>query len=426
MTERELNRTLGVPMLVFYGTGMILGAGIYSIIGKAAAHTGETLWISFLLAAFVAFLTACSYAELSSMFPKAGAEYVYLNHAFPTQKWIGSTVGASMAFAGIATATTVGVAFSGYFAQFLDWPRIPVAVGMLMILGIVALVGVRISGWTNVVFTLIEMAGLILIVVLGLRSDQFGEAFTAIPHSGTLSGAALVVFSYFGFENIVNLAEEARKPEKALPRAIFLSLLISSVLYFGVSLGALALLSVDALAGSEAALMTAAQSVSEKWGRVLGAIALFSTANTALISMVGSSRVIYGMSKGGAVPMSWGHVSKSSRTPWVATLIVFTLAILMLPLGDVEVLAGISSFATMVAFFMVNLAVIRLRRMLPDQARGFRSPLSFRSLPLLALLGMLMSAVFLTQLKIVSINMGLMVLLIASGFFLIRQRFSSV
>lgn len=419
--KARLSRSLGVPMLAFYGTGMILGAGIYSVIGKAAGQTGDSLWLAFLLAALSALLTAFSYAELSTMFPKAGAEFTYLRHAFPGHQWLGTTAGAAMALSGAATAATVAIAFSGYLAQFAEIPRAPVAAGLLLVFTGVAILGVRASGWTNVVFTLIEVAGLVLIIWLGITSGKLAEAARFAPHAGTLSGAALIVFSYFGFENIVNLAEETKRPERALPKAILLSLAVASVLYLLVSLSAVALLPVSQLARSDAALMDVARASSRGAGNLLGAIALFSTANTALISMVGASRILFGMGREKAIPAKLATVLPRTHAPWLASLAVLATALLLLPLGRVESVAGVSALATMVAFLLVNIAVLRLRSTRPQTPRPFRAPLSLRGWPLTALLGAAISALFLLQFERNVYLVGIPVLSAAAAFFAWRE-----
>lgn len=384
-------------MLIFYGTGMILGAGIYSIIGKAAVQTGDTLWLGFILAGFSALLTALSYAELSTMFPKAGAEFVYLREAFKKRKWIGSTAGIAVAFSGAATATTVALAFAGYLNEYIELPQTLVAFVMLLALTGIAVIGIRTSGWVTVLSTLIEVGGLIIIIYLGMTSEKFGKVLDATPHLGTLSGSALIIFSFFGFENIVNLAEEAKKPERNLPPAILISVMISIVLYVLVSLSALALLTPENLAASDAPLMSVARAVSEKYARILGAAALFSTANTALISLIGASRIVYGMGDAKALPQVVARLLPKQKTPWIASLIVLTSATLLLPLGKLETIASVSALTTIVAFFSVNVAMITLRYSHSSKARPFRVPLSIGKLPILPVLGALISLILLSQ-----------------------------
>lgn len=414
---KGLNRSLGLPMLIFYGTGMILGAGIYSIIGKAAAQTGETLWLGFIFAGVSALLTALSYAELSTMFPKAGAEFVYLREAFKKRKWIGSTAGIAMAFSGAATAATVALAFAGYLNQFVESPQSLVALAVLLVFSGLAIVGIRASGWATVISTLIEVGGLIFIIYLGMTSEKFGDVLSTTPHLGTLSGSALIIFSFFGFENIVNLAEETQKPERDLPRAILVSVILSTILYILVSLSALALLSPEKLAGSEAPLMSVAQMMSENYGKILGAIALFSTANTALISLIGASRILYGMGEARALPEVTSQVHPKRKTPWIASLVVLTAAALLLPLGKLETVASVSSLATMLAFFSVNIALIVLRYSQSSKKRSFRVPITIGKFPIFPLLGAIICLVLLTQFEAkVYLIGGTLIMLSALGF----------
>lgn len=394
--KTALNRTLGLPMLTFYGIGMILGAGIYSIIGKVAGVSGETLWMSFAMAAFVALLTALSYAELSTMFPKAGAEYVYLEKAFK-KKWLAGTAGVAMAFSGAATAATVAIAFSGYLNKFIAVPGGLTSMAVVVAFALVALIGVSASGWVNIIFTLIEISGLGILIYLGVTSEKFGETLSLIPHQGTFAGAALVIFSYFGFENIVTLAEESKDPKKHLPWAILISLGVSTVLYLAVSVAAIALLPAAELAQSDAALMSAAEKSSQQLSKILGGIALFSTANTALISMVGASRILYGMGDAKVLPKFLTKTLSVRKTPWLATLVVLTTTLLLIPLGKIEIVASVSSLATMLVFAMVNLAVVRLRFSHPDLERPFKSPISVGKMPLIAMLGAILSVAFIFQ-----------------------------
>jgi len=422
-----LNRSLGIPMLTFYGTGMILGAGVYSVIGKAAGQTGEALWLGFLLAGIAAMLTAFSYAELSTMFPKAGAEFVYLSHAFKTKKWLAISAGVAMAFSGAATAATVALSFSGYLNQFFENPSQVTAAVLLLVFTGVAILGIRNSGWTNVVFTLIEMSGLGLIIYLGLQSEKFGDALAAGPTMGAVSGAALIIFSYFGFENIVNLSEETIQPEKKLPWAIFLSLGISTALYLLVSLAAIALMSPEALSKSNAALMSVAQTSSAKMASILGAIALFSTANTALISMVGASRILYGMSESKALPRILSQTLSKRKTPWIASIVILAVALVLIPIGKIEIVAGVSSVTTMIIFISVNAALIALRYSDQNRKRPFRVPLHIGKLPILPTLGALLSFVFLFQFNatVYAVSGGLISVCLLGSFFYTRFSRSS-
>lgn len=416
--DSRLSRTLGLPMLTFYGAGMILGAGIYSIIGKAAGQTGEGLWLGFLLAAVAALLTALSYAELSTMFPKAGAEFVYLSRAFPERTWIGATLGTLMCFAGSATAAAVAMAFGGYLSQFVAVPTGLTAAAVIAAFTALAIIGIRVSGWATAVSTLIEAGGLVLVIGLGFASPSFGQALAALPHEGLMSGAALIVFAFFGFENIVSLAEEAKEPERDLPRAILLSLGIATVLYLLVALAAVSLLPPDKLAASGAPLMEAARAGSPRIATVLGAVALFATANTVLISIIGASRVLYGMGDAGALPAMFARVSRTRRTPWVATLVTAGAAFALLPLKQLETVASVSSFATLSAFTAINVALIRLRYTDPGRKRPFRVPVAAGRWPLIPTAGAAFSLLLLASLETTAFLVGVPLTAALTAFFI--------
>lgn len=395
----ELKRVLGLPMLTFYGTGMIFGAGIYTVIGKAAGVAGESLWLSLIIAAVIAVLAALSYAELASMFPKAGGEFIYLREAFPQFKWIANSSGLMISLAGIATSSTVALAFAGYLQQFLSLSPIIIAFSLLFIFTVINILGIKESSWMNVIFTMIEISGLLIFIYFGIQSPSFGAAIWTSPSFNTVAASALIIFAYFGFENIVNFAEETNKPEKTLPRAILLSLAISTLLYVLVALAAVSLLSVEQLSQSKAPLSDALRPISLKMAGALGGIALFATANTALISLVTTSRILYGMSKEQALPKAFSLLHQSRQTPWFAAIVSGLLASALLPLKKIEVLASISSFATMLAFVAVHVALIQLRLRNPEQQRPFRVPLSIKKVPFLPILGAISTLFLLLQFK---------------------------
>lgn len=418
-----LKRTLGLTMLTFYGTGMILGAGIYSIIGQAAGLAGPGVWQGFALAAIAAFLTALSYAELATLFPKAGGEYIYLRSAFPRERWAAATTGILMTFAGCASAATVALAFSSYLQYFVSAPHFLVASSLLALFTAVNIFGIKQSSWVNAIFTIIEAAGLILFIWLGWQSPIFGEALAAAPSMRIVSSAALIIFAYFGFENIVNLIEETKEPEKTIPRAILLSLGISTCLYVLVSLAAVALMPPEQLALTESALMDAAKSSAPKFVGILGGIALFSTANTALIALITTSRIVYGISKDKSLPRIFSKTLSKKNTPWVAAIFVFIFSVLLLPIGKVETVASVSAFVTMIAFIAVNVAVIILRVKSPNLNRPFRVPLSIHKIPVIPILGIIVCFIFLSQFKLEVYMIGLAAMICSLGAYFLYSRF---
>lgn len=404
-----LQRVLGWPVLTLYGLGAILGAGIYSVIGAAAERSGTGMWLAFVASAVVALLTALSYAELTTMYPKAGAEFVYLRKAFPRQGSIAFATGIMICASGAATTATVAIAFAGYLQAFMPAPVALVSPLLIVVVGGVAIVGVKESAWTTAVFTCIEAAGLILVIAVGTTSEKFGDALATMPTFGIIPGAALVFFSYLGFENIANLAEETKQPERDLPRAILLSVAIATVIYVLVALATIALLSPTELARSDAPLADAVRARSETIARVLGGIALFATANTAMASIVSGSRVLFAMAEAKQLPRPLAAVASKHKTPWVATLVMVGAAAALLTLGKVDVVASVSSFASLLAFASVNVAVLVLRRREPDAKRPFRVP--SRAIPVIAAIA---TVVLVTQLELVAIAVGSGLLVLAA------------
>ena len=393
-----LKRSLGVPALTLYAVGAILGAGIYSVLGVAAARAGEGLWLSFAISAAVALLTALSYAELATAYPKASAEFTYLRRAVPGWPGLALVTGLLVALSGAATAATVAIAFAGYLRTFVDVPAALVAWGLIAAAAALNVVGVKESGWVNAAFTLLEAGGLVLFVVIGAGSDRFGDALTAAPRLGVASAAALVFFSFLGFENIANLAEESKRPARDLPRAIFLSLIIATALYVLVALAAVALVRPDELGRSDAPLADAARTRSPNVAGMLGGVALFATANTALVAILVAARVLFGMAREGALPKAVAALVPGRETPWVATLVVAGGAAALVPFGAIGVIASVSSFASLLAFAAVNVALIVLRYREPERDRPFRVPGAIGRFPILPALAALSTLAVATQL----------------------------
>ena len=421
----ELRRSLGLASLSFYGIGLILGAGVFSVIGAAAAEAGDGLWLSFLIGAAVALLTGLSYAELATALPRAGAEHVYLSAAFPRRPLIAYLAGAVLVLSGCATASTVALAFGGYLREMVPIPVLGAALALLVASSALNLVGIRESAWVNVAFTVVEASGLVLLIVLGMRSGRFGEALQADVGAGTLSGAALLFFAFLGFEEIVNLTEETRDPGRTIPRAILVSVAVTTVLYVLVGLAAVALVPAAEMAKSEAPLLAAAQAGSRRAAAALGVIALFATANTCLATLVGVSRMCHGMARAGALPGVFGRVLRTRKTPWAAALLVLGLAALMALPGDVPSIASLSSFGALVAFSGVNACLIILRFRQPLLERPFRVPLALAGVPVPAALGLVLALGLATQFDGRTIGAGIAATAVAALAWLTRRWWGS-
>jgi amino acid transporter len=326
---------------------------------------------------------------MASLFPSAGAEYVYVRRAWPRANWLAFVVGGIILVGGVSTAATVATAFGGYLRLFVDWP-VPVAAALLLA-GCTAfnIWGLRESSWVNIVFTSIEVGGLILVIVAALTTDSALPAAAADGDASVMAAAALLFFVYLGFEEVANLSEEVRNPGRDLPIALFAGLAITTGLYVAVAFAVLSVATPSELVASEAPLATAVQKAWPGVAKLLSAIALFATANTVLITVIASSRIAFSMARDNEISSVFARVLPLRQTPWVAALLILAMAAVLLPIGSVKILAEMSSFAALVAFFAVNLVLIVLRYRMPSHRRPFRVPLAIGWLPVLPVLAII-------------------------------------
>jgi len=409
MTEPEkleLKRELGLFEVTLSGVGIILGAGIYALIGKAAGLAGNSVWLSFAIAALIAIFTGLSYAELSSIFPKASAEYEYTCHAFGRK--LAFVVGWLIIFSGVIGASTVALGFGGYFDALTGVPVLPAAVLLILVLSLVLLWGIRISAWFAIVFTLIETAGLLMVIYIGL--PHLGSVdYLEMPHglSGVFEAAALIFFAYMGFEEMVKLSEETRNPEKNMPIALILALAITISLYMLVALSVVSVVSWETLAATEAPFAeVAAEALGADAFVVISAIALFATANTVLLMLLAASRIAYGMAESSSMPDFLAKVHPERRTPWASILVVMLLSIAFVFSGDIAFVAGANDFILFVTFVVINGGLIALRRKEPDRPRPFRVPISIVWLPVLPVLGIFTCLFLIVHLELTAILLG--------------------
>ena len=389
----RLVREIGVVGLTVYGVGAILGAGVYALIGAAAGIAGESLWLAFLLSALIALLTGLSYAELATLFPLAGAEYHFVQNGFGSIR-LAFIAGWALILGAATAVATVALSFAGYLEDITGVPEALSAFLLIGVLSAINFVGIRQSTSLNVVLTAIEAGGLLVIVALGLTQGL--DAFVPPPPgepAAITSAAGLLFFSYLGFEHIANVAEESRNPQRIVPRALLGAIVISTLLYVLVALAALALVSPQELAGSSAPLaLVASRALGGLGETALAVVALFATTNTALLQLVASSRLVYGMARERALPLALTDINPSTHTPGSAVVLLMLVSWLFLPLGSIRLVGSLASFALLFVFALVNLALIRLRYSAPTANRPFRSPISIGRLPVLASLGVLTTA----------------------------------
>jgi APA family basic amino acid/polyamine antiporter len=410
-----LKRELGLLEVTLSGTGIILGAGIYVLIGDAASLAGNAIWLSFAFAALIAVFTGLSYAELTSMFPTAGAEHDYVAHAFHQR--LAFIIGIMVILSGVVGAATVSLGFAGYFTSFTGLPLVLVAAALLLGLGCLTTWGIRESTRVAILLTLVEVGGLVGIIAIGL--PHLGSVdYLEMPSglSGVFAGAALIFFAYQGFEEMVKLSEETRDPEKTIPRGLILALVITIILYLLVAVAAVSAVGFVSLASSPAPFAKIANTYLGSGGSTLFTIiALFATANTVLLMLVASSRLTYGMAKGGSLPLRFSLVHRTRRTPWIAIAAVTGLSLVFLTLGDIWVVAQITNFTLYVTFLVINAAVIALRLHSPQLPRPFRIPLSLVGIPVTPVLGALVCVFFLFELTLHTLLIGAALLAITLG-----------
>ena len=419
----RLKRDLGLFEATTYGVGIILGAGIYVLIGEAAEMGGNAMWISFLIAALLALFTGLSYCELSSMFPKESAEYVYTKRAFKSG-FLSFLIGWVVLVSGIVAAATVALGFAGYFAQLFGGELVPIAVLLILILSLLNFWGIKESARFNVVFTLTEAAGLVLIIILGipyLGSVNYlttPQGILPMGISGLLAASALIFFAYIGFEDMANIAEETKGARKTIPKALIYSVLISTILYILVAISSVSVIPWEALASSSAPLVSvAAQAIGPGAGILMSMIALFATMNTVLITLIVGSRMLYGMASESSLPGAISRIHGKRRTPWISILIIMAFTMLAATIGDIKTVASITDVSVFIAFIFVNLSLIWLRFREPGIRRPFRMPLNIGKFPVLAFLGFLISLFMIFYIEPVFIMYEMAVILIGLAFY---------
>lgn len=367
--KTELRRTIGLPLLLFFGLGNILGAGIYVLIGKVATEAGMYTPVAFLVASIVAGFSAFSYSELSARYPLSAGEAVYIEEGFHVTA-LSRLTGLLIAFAGMVSAATISRGFYGYFYTFFQAPELLVIAGIILLLGLLTIWGISQSVATAALLTLAEIAGLLLIIWAGKDSlsnipaqmDSLIPAFQPAAWSGILLGAFLAFFAFIGFEDMVNIAEEVKHPRRTLPIAILLALLIATLLYAQVSLIAVLALEQNTLAASKAPLADLLSATSNINPKIISSISMIAIINGALIQMIMASRIFYGMAKKGWLWEGLAKVSNKTQTPvtatWLVVIIILSLA-LWFPL---ETLARSTSYLILIVFALVNAALISIKR----------------------------------------------------------------
>jgi len=421
----ELKRHMGLFQLTMYGVGLILGAGIYVLIGEATAFAGNSVWISFLLGTIVAMFAGLSYAELTALFPKAAAEYTFVKHAFKNN-FLAFIIGWLTAITSMITAATVSLGFGGYLAQFVNLPITISAILLIVGLSVVNFIGIKESAWANTIFAIITAGGLVLIIFLGMTYETTEPIdYFEMPNGtiGIILAFVLIFFAFIGFEDMANVAEEVKKPKKTLPRAIVLTVIITGIIYLLVSLSVVRVVNWEELGQSAAPLAAVAERSLGIGGSItLSAIALFATASTVLITLVAGSRILYGMAKSKSLPLSLCKIHSKTKTPWIAVIGILITSMAFALIGDIVIVANITVFAVVITFATINLSVIVLRYTEPKLERSFRVPVNIGRFPLLPLFGFGVTIYMAIQFEMEVMLVGLAIIAAGALFYVIFNR----
>jgi amino acid transporter len=397
-----LRRAISGKLLFLFIVGDTLGAGIYALVGEMAAEAGGLIWLPLLVALVLALLTAASYAELVTKYPRAGGAAVFARRAYRNDL-VSFVVGFCMLAAGLVSVAGLALAFSGeYLTSFLDVPAVPAALVFLAAIAALNLRGIRECLGANTVMTVVELTGLLIVIALGALVVTGGggdpgrvlELPPGVSATTAVLGAALLAFySFVGFETSANVAEETVDPSRTYPRALFGALLTTGVVYVLVGLAVAAAVPTEQLVNSSGPLLEVVRVADVGLpGWVFSLIALIAVANGALLTSIMSSRLTYGMATEGLLPSVFARVLPGRRTPWVAIVVTTAVSMALALTGSLEALANTVVLLLLVVFLSTNAAVLVLRRDRVDH-RHFRTP---AVLPVLALVS---CVVLLTQLE---------------------------
>jgi amino acid transporter len=366
----------------------MVGAGIYVLIGEVLAISGGFAPWAFLCAAVVAGFTARSYGELAAHYPKSAGEAIYVDHAFGNRFLTGLT-GWAVVLTGLVSSGTLANGFAGYLSIFVEGGDGLAAAGFIVVLGLIAIWGIGQTIWVAAVITAASIFGLLAVLVMSGRYLDNLPMLLERPFPGPepaflaiTMGAFLAFYAFIGFEDMVNVAEETREPERIMSPAILLALTMAAVLYVLVALAAvLASAEID-LAGNPAPLAAMVAHSGGHWPATIAVLSMLSVTNSALAQIVMVSRVLYGMAAAGTAPGLLGSVHPRLHTPVISTVLTVIVIVFLAVWFPLLTLAKTTSFVILVVFTLINLSLIRLKLKGAIRRRGLWIPV----------VGMLLSA----------------------------------
>jgi len=362
-----LARRLSLPLVTLYGLGTTVGAGIYALTGVVAGRAGMYAPLAFVMAGAIAGATAFCFAELAARLPRSAGEAVYVREAFGFPS-LAAIVGLLVALAGGVSTAAMCNGFVGYLREVVAVPHALGVVGVVASLGLLAAWGIQESVFAASVVTVIEVGALLIVSAAGaehlaavperIASGGFGP----IAWGGVLSASLIAFYAFLGFEDMVNVAEEVKEVRRVLPRAITLTLFITTVLYGLVALVAVMAVEPERLAQSDAPIALLYREVVGGDSRPIALVGVLAMLNGALIQIIMASRVLYGLSREGSVPRFLGRVHSRTRTPVNAVAVVAVAVIVLALLFPLEGLAEVTSVLTLVVFAAVDISLLALKR----------------------------------------------------------------
>jgi APA family basic amino acid/polyamine antiporter len=396
----QLARSIGLFALIVYGIGDMIGAGIYGTIGVAAGKMGNAIWLAFLVSMVAALLTGLSYASLASRYPKAAGAAFVTQRAFK-MRFLSYVVGLSVACSGLTSMATQSRVFAATLQPIIGSPPLwCLFLAFIVALTVINLRGIRECIWMNMICTTIEVGGLLFVIAVSL--PYFGRVdYLETPSAAgglalpmVMSGAVLTFYAFVGFEDLLNLAEEVKNPQRTMPWGIVLALACVTVIYVLVSIAAISVVAYVDLANSQkGAPLAQIIKVAAPWlpHQIYTGITLFAVANTALINFIMGSRLVYGMARQGLLPVVLGAVNRSRRTPHAAILTLAAIVSILAFSGDIGELASATSLLLLLVFGLMNTALIVLKLRKNEAAGHFEIPIFVPFLGCLVCLALIVS-----------------------------------
>jgi amino acid transporter len=391
--EPKLKRSLSLTMLVLYGLGTTVGAGIYVLVGKVAGIAGLFAPLAFLVASLLAAFTVFSFAEFSSRYPKSAGEAVYVFEGFGS-KQLARLVGLMVVLSGLVSSAAISQGFVGYLHEFVVVPNWLAITILVAVMATLAIWGIAESVTVAAIATVIEIGGLVLVIWIGREHlaalpaniSSLNPGFSGAHWYGIFAGAVLAFYAFIGFEDMVNVAEEVKNPRRTLPIAILTTLIVTTICYVLLVIVAISALPLEALVASDAPLALLFEETAGIPPTAITVIALIAVVNGALIQIIMGARVLYGLGKQGWLPAWVAKVHPKRHTPVVATLLIAAAVWFLAIAVPLVSLAKVTSILTLTIFAAINLSLIRVKMREPAGEGVFTFPLWMPAVGIIACL----------------------------------------